>query len=850
MTSLPAPDRWPSIAPILQEALELPPERRAAFLDGACAGDPDLRREIDELLRADERAGAFLDAPVDLAAVVTPDEADGDVSTAAGTTIGPYRVVREIGRGGMGVVYEAEQQRPRRPVALKVILGGRHVDAEAVRMFRRETESLARLKHPSIAAIYESGSTDEGQHYFAMELVQGPTLSDYLEAKGPARSRQDLGLRLSLFRRICSAVAYAHQRGVIHLDLKPSNILVIEPPGGGAPDVKVLDFGLARITDPDAQAATAVTAFARVQGTLPYMSPEQVRGRRDEVDVRSDVYALGVILYRTLTGRLPYDLEGAGITEAARIVCDVPARPLSAVAPDAMRFDHDLEVIVQKALEKDPARRYTGVAALEEDVARHLEGRPILARAPSALYQIRKLVVRHKVPFGAAAALLVLLIGFAVTMTFQARRIAAERDRASREAMTAQRVSDFLTGLFKVSDPDETKGNTIKAREILDTGVERIGKELADEPEVQARLMQTMGKVYANLGLYPKALPLLEQSVATRRRLLGDEHPDTLAAMYDLALLYVNLGRRAEAETLDDRILETRRRLLGQDHPETLRVMAGLAFIYRLQGRFEDSERLSRQVLDARRRVLGEDHPDTLQSTVELAGLYYARRRYPEAEALYRPAIESLRRVLGEENSLTLKSISALGNVYERTGRVVEAEALHRDTRERLRRLLGDDHPLTLSATNDLAVLLDEQGRYADAEPLYRDNLARERRVLGDDHQNTLTSMNNLANVLSAQGRYAEAETLFRESLDRARRALGENHPDTTNTLYNLGCMSVLRGDRAAALDWLMQAVAHGYSHWDVMAKDADLKPLRGLPAFEAIVARSKANSDKEAATH
>ncbi|HYS04345.1 MAG TPA: serine/threonine-protein kinase [Candidatus Dormibacteraeota bacterium] len=848
MTSLPDPDRWPVIAPILAEALDLPPEQRAPFLDRACAGDSALRREIEELLRADERAGDFLGAPVDLTGVAVPDDdgAGGDPPSASGSTIGPYRVVREIGRGGMGVVYEAEQKSPRRPVALKVILGGRHVDAEAVRMFRRETDSLARLKHPSIAAIYESGSTGEGQHFFAMELVQGRSLSEYLDERGPARSRSDVRLRLALFRKICAAVAYAHQRGVIHLDLKPSNILVLEAPGGEVPEIKVLDFGLARITDPDAQGATAVTAFGRVQGTLPYMSPEQVRGRRDEVDVRSDVYALGVILYRMLTGRLPYDLEGLEITEAARIVCEEAPLPLGSAAGSGARFDHDLTVIVNKALEKEPGRRYPGVAALDEDVARYLDGRPILARPPSAAYLIRTLVARHKIPVAAAGALLVLLVGFAIAMTLQARRIATERDRANREATTAERVSDFLTGLFKVSDPDETRGNSIKVREILDSGLEKIGKELADEPEVQARLMQTMGKVYANLGLYPKALPILEQSVATRRRLLGDEHPDTLAAMYDLALLYVNLGRRAEAEKLDDRILETRRRLLGEEHPETLCVMAGLALIDRLQGRFEQAERLERQVLEVRRRVLGEDHPDTLDSMVDLAGVYYEERRYADAEMLYRTAIEKIRRVLGEENSVTLRNITSLANVYERQGRYAEAEALHRDSRERLRRLLGDDHPLTFKATNDLAVLLDDRGRYADAEPLYRDNLERERRVLGEDHPSTLTSMNNLANVYSSEGRYTEAEALFRESLERGRRVLGENHPDTTNTLYNLGCMSVLRGNRTSALDWLGQAVAHGYSHWEVMAKDSDLKPLRGTPAFDALVARARENSRKE----
>ncbi len=285
----------------------------------------------------------------------------------------------------MGVVYEAQQERPRRHVALKVILGGRHVDATTVRMFQREADSLARLKHPGIAAIYESGSTDEGQHFFAMELVQGRPLSDYLGERSAATSRPEVRGRLALFRKICAAVAYAHQRGVIHQDLKPSNILVVERPAqpdstpsgddaDPAPDIKVLDFGLARIADPEAEAATAVTVVGRIQGTLPYMSPEQIRGRRDELDVRTDVYSLGVILYRALTGKPPYDLEGVDFAEAARIVCDQAPRPLGAAAGGSFRFDHDLSIIVLKALEKEAARRYATVAALDEDVARYLGG--------------------------------------------------------------------------------------------------------------------------------------------------------------------------------------------------------------------------------------------------------------------------------------------------------------------------------------------------------------------------------------------------------------------------------------------------------------------------------------------
>jgi serine/threonine protein kinase len=849
VTRLPAPERWRKIAPLLQEALEIPPQDRGAYLERACGGDASLRTEIEELLGADSEAGGFLDVPVDLSSLEGTDPESGstpDPGVPEGTTIGSYLLIREIGRGGMGVVYEAEQQRPKRAVALKVILGGRHVDPETIRMFRRETESLARLKHPSIAAIYESSTTDDGRHFFAMELVPGRPLSDYLEERGPPASRHELRHRLLLFRKVAAGVAYAHQRGVIHRDLKPSNILVIDPANGDSvPEVKVLDFGLARITDPDADAENAGTAVGRIQGTLPYMSPEQVSGRRDEVDVRTDVYALGVILYRMTTGRLPYDLEGLALPEAARIICERAPQPVAAAAEGRVRFDHDLTVIVLKALEKAPARRYQGVTALDEDLGRYLAAQPILARPPSAAYLLRKLIARHKVSFAAAVMLVVLLAAFAAVMTLQARRIAAERDRANREAMTAGSVSQFVTRLFKVSNPSEARGNAVTAREILDEGAAKLGRELAGEPEVQSRLMLTMGVVYSSLGLYGKAVPLLERSVDIRRRLLGSEHPDTLASLSALAGAYSLQGRIPEADAIFPRVLEAQTRLLGEAHDDTRATMTGLAGLYRYKGRYQDEERLRQRLLDLRRASLGEDDPETLKCASDLASTYWVERRYPEAESLYEPTLERERRVLGDDHPTTLGAMHTLANVEYNLRRNAESEKLFREVLDRERRVLGEDHPETLASMNDFATMLDVQGRNAEAEAIYRDVLARRRRVLGEDHQSTLTSMTNLANILSAEGHYADAIALLAQALERERRLLGEDHPETYNTLYNLGCVAALSGDRAGALQWLGQAVSHGWTRADEMSKDEDLKSLHGDRAFDALVARAGQGSVK-----
>jgi len=665
------PDHWQTIQKLYHSALQVDPARRAGFIEQACGGDDALKNEVVSLLAEGEGSQDFLETPALALAARTAGRA-----RSIPAAIGRYRVVRLLGEGGMGAVYEAEQDQPRRVVALKVIRPGFATD-EMLRRFQHESQALGRLQHPGIAQIHEAGSADTGfgsQPYFVMELIRGQPFDQYAAAR-----HLTVRDRLELMAKVCDAVEHAHQRGVIHRDLKPTNILVDST---GQP--KILDFGVARLTDGDAQ-LTRQTYLGQLVGSLAYMSPEQVLGDPLALDTRSDVYALGVILYEALAGKLPYDLARKPLPEAGRAIREEEPPHLGAIDRS---YRGDIETIAAKALEKDKARRYGSAAELGGDIRRYLADEPIMARPPSAGYQLQKFARRHKaLVAGAAIVFLVVVAGVVVS--------ARETLRARTAEATAEAVSDFLqndllaqASTANQSGPAAKPDPHLEVRSVLDRAAARIGGKFGRQPEVEAAIRDTIGQTYIDLGLYPEAQTQFARALDLYRRALGAETPKTLRTASHLGSSSLLQGKFAEADALLRQTLETQRRVLGPEHPEVLASLSSLANSCWEQGKYAQAEALQSQALEIKRRVLGPEHPDTLMSLNAMAIVYWAQGKYAQAEAASRQALEVSRRILGPEHLDTLIYMASLGNIYAWQGKYAQAETLLTQTLNIERRIL------------------------------------------------------------------------------------------------------------------------------------------------------------------
>jgi tetratricopeptide (TPR) repeat protein len=765
--------------------------------------------------------------------------------------IGPYRIVAVMGEGAMGIVYEAEQERPRRRVALKIIRPG-VVTPTMLRRFEHEYEFLGRLQHPGIAQIYQAGVADTGygpQPYFAMELVRGRRLDEYVRLK-------ELGLkdRLALVADIADAVQHAHHRGVIHRDLKPANILVAE---SGGP--KVLDFGLARAAQAELQ-STVQTMAGEVVGTMSYMSPEQVVGDMSELDTRSDVYALGVILYELVSGRLPFDLSRKSLPEAVRIIRDDEPARLSSMT---RALPADVATIVAKALEKDKLRRYGSAAELAEDIRRFLRNEPIVARRPSASYQVRKFAHRHKALVGGVVAVLIALVAGVVVSTWQAVRASrAERvaqaraDDAQAEKAKAEAVTKFLTEMLASADPARAQGREVTVRAAVDEAARKIDAgAMAGQPDLEVAVRNAIGTTYEGLGLFEPAerelrtalvlqsrtggSPVLladtnarlvnvlykagkyadaklaaQEAVRLRKEALGPKHPDTATSLDDLGAVLLVTDDAAGGEALMREALAIRREVLGPSDPQLAVSLNNLGFVLHEKRHLEQAEAMFREALDIDRRRLGNEHPEVAIKLVNLSRLLMDQRKPEAAELPAREAVAIRRKVLGNDHPVLANALDQLANTLE-TRNPQETEQHRREALAIARRAYGETHRETARLENNLAWTVFRRGAYPEAASLQSSAIATFRKTVGAEHPLTKGSLGGLAFALNGRGDFRGAEVAGREALALFRKQPADRQVATTLTAL---------GNALAGQHRFEEAVLHLREAHDIFEKTPPLR--------------------------
>ena len=731
------------------------------------------------------------------------------VAERLGARIGRYKLLEQIGEGGFGVVWMAEQEEPvRRRVALKIIKPGMDT-REVVARFEAERQALAMMEHPNIASVFDGGATETGLPYFVMELVKGVPITTYCDTR-QLTTRE----RLELFLEVCQAVQHAHQKGIIHRDLKPSNILVTVKDDRALP--KVIDFGVAKATQAQLTEKTLFTRLNQWIGTPEYMSPEQAGLGRLDVDTRSDIYSLGVLLYELLTGRPPFDpekLRAAGYDAVMRTIReDEPPKPstrLGTLAEDemnavaAMRRSEpaklnrllrgDLDWIVMKALEKDRQRRYETPGSLAADLQRHLDYEPVLARPPGTFYQLQKAWRRNKVWFTAAAVVATALtLGIAVS-TWQAVRATRAEAMAMQRLDESEAISHFLTTAFQSPDPARD-GRTITVAERLDTAARKLDTGLAGQPARRASLQATIGATYRALGLPRDAIPLLEKARDYQRANCGPEHPDTLQALANLADAYFDAGSQDEALELREQVLRLMRQTLGPEHPATLKAMQSLALSRGIAGHWIVAVQLMEETLELMGKTLGPDHPDTLKAMENLGWLYFSAGLGNEALKLREDLLERCRKVLGPEHPGTLRAMGFLSMSYACTKQVDEVLKLRTEAVRLFRKVLGPEHPDTLWMTMNLENTYFYNGRRPEALKLIEEVLSICRRVLRPEHPHTLCAMCNAALAYADAGRRDEARQLLEEMLPLYRKIYRPDPPDTLQARNNAALSSFYGG--------------------------------------------------------
>lgn len=838
--------RWQQIKSLLETARAQPVDARAAWLERACGLDQALHAEVVSLLEADARSLPWLDGDV-VEAVPALFAEPGAPQTPA--RAGPYALVRELGRGGMGAVYLGSRvdEQFQQEVAVKLIKRGMDSD-EIVARFRRERQILASIAHPNISRLLDGGMTCDGQPYLVMERIEGEPIDHYC-----THHQLSIPRRLALFRAVCDAVHHAHGCLVVHRDIKPGNVLVTAE---GVP--KLLDFGVAKLLGADHVPGRSTVTNGAVPLTADYASPEQLRG--DAITTASDVYALGVVLYELLAGRRPYRLTGLGRPAAERQMCETDPPLPSAVAEVVgdrrqqkrwrRQLAGDLDKIVAKALHKEPRRRYASAAQLAEDLRRHQVGLPVIARPDTLLYQAGKLARRHRV-FALAAGLVALsLVLGLVTTSWQARIARAERERAREEAATATEVADFLAGVLQETDPFGRQGEEMSVPALLDRAATRIEEELRTRPRVRARVLETLGVALGRNDALDQAKMLLDEALTIRLRVLGPQAPETAKSLSALGALLRRTGDLAEAEAILRRALTIHQAHDGAASVGAAAVIGELASVLRERGAFDQATPLARRSLAVRRARFGDGTVEVAEARNDLAlllteigDLAGAEPLYREALAIYRArygehhltvgislqnlsdlllrqgridlAIESMqqslaiaRAAVGGDSSHLASGLNTLGVLLRRADRLDEARDAYQEALDLQRRLLGADHPSVATTSSNLGATLMAMGDLAGAEARLARALAILRRQLGEEHPSMVPSLHLIGQLRLRQERPADAEAAYRQALAIARLARGPDHPQVASVLVGLGRAQLARGDAWSAEGTIRRALA------------------------------------------
>ena len=830
-----ANERWWYIDNIFSEAIDLPPEEREAFLDEACQGDPGTRCAVEDLLASfDASEGLFddptnwfpnnLEALAEMAALADIPFMPGmdneapeaeQIAPLTGERIGAYRLLTEIGRGGMGAVYLAERAdgQYRQRVALKLIRHSKRTD-ETVRRFLLEREILARLQHPNIARLLDGGLTDDGLLYFVMEYVKGVAIDTYCE-----QNDLDLKERLTLFFAVCEAVQYAHQNLVIHRDLKPSNVLVTE-----RGQVKLLDFGIAKLLDEENRPEDAPHTRPGMRLMTPeYASPEQARN--EPVTTTSDVYALGLILYKLLTGHRAFNMAGKSVSEIEDIICQVyPKRPSWAVGrngedtsdtettiPESTtRTSHterlrrqlsgDLDVIVMKALRKEPTRRYTTVAELVDDLRRHLRGMPVQARPATMRYLAGRFIRRHRAGVAAACLMGLLLFAYAGTVTLKNQEIQRTLDQK-------EQLTEVLTDIFAASDPDNAEGRDITARELLDAwDIARIERRFPDQPLLQADLMYVIGETYKGLGVYEKSQEFLNAALERRRPNQRAPHPDLAATLDELGTVYRYQGNYEQAQTLLQEAIAMWRALPGQALGQA-ESLSNLGVVLWKTDDLDAAEQHLNEALALQRRAVQGDHVDIAETLNNLALIEEQRGNYTAGEARFTEVYAMQRRLLGERHTSTTLTLHNLGTQIMRQGRYEEADSLLEKTLHTRRTLLGEDHPRLIMTLNHLGQIKLRLGQFNKAEALFEQSHAIAIKRLGLDHPDLAITYAYLGYVNHQQGEYAQAVSFYRQGLVINEATYGNTHWRVAYDRALLARLETERGNFDEAQDLFEQAI-------------------------------------------